>query len=207
MNYKQKLRYKLLGAVIILVGIGTGSIISPPLIAQHNGTNELLDSFFSDEKLRAKVIEDAKKIQVGVIAGDNDLDSQVVSYIKRELRSLGDVLPSDKHTHGGYVQFAPWQLHLNVLENKLVDGRKTGYTVSAIVVSNVYQNNREVADQLLKECADNSTSLWSILIDPMYQNNYLVAGGTHELDRICKKIITRFDIDYLEPERKRRSNK
>lgn len=206
MNYKQKLRYKLLGAVIMLVGIGTGSIISPPLIAQHNGANELLDSLFSDEKFRAEVIEEASKFQVGVIAGDNDLDSQVVNYIKRELRSLGDVLPSDRYTHG-YVQFAPWQLYLSILENKLVDGRKTGYTVSAIVASNVYQNNREVADQLLEECADNSTLLWSILIDPMYQNNYLVAGGTHELDRICKEIITRFDIDYLEPERKKRSNK
>ena len=37
MNYKQKLLYTLLGAVIMLVGIGVGSIVSPPLVAEKNG--------------------------------------------------------------------------------------------------------------------------------------------------------------------------
>ena len=36
MNYKQKLLYTLLGAVIMLVGIGVGSIVSPPLVAERN---------------------------------------------------------------------------------------------------------------------------------------------------------------------------
>ena len=34
MNNGQKFRYMILGAIIMLVGIGVGSIISPPLIAQ-----------------------------------------------------------------------------------------------------------------------------------------------------------------------------
>lgn len=38
MNHKQKFIYTALGAVIMLLGIGVGSIISPPLIAQRNGT-------------------------------------------------------------------------------------------------------------------------------------------------------------------------
>ena len=37
MNQKQKLGYTALGAVIMLVGIGIGSIVSPPLIAQGDG--------------------------------------------------------------------------------------------------------------------------------------------------------------------------
>ncbi len=37
MNHKQKLGYTVLGAVIMLIGIGVGSIVSPPLIAQRNG--------------------------------------------------------------------------------------------------------------------------------------------------------------------------
>ena len=37
MNYKQKFSYTVLGAVIMLVGIGVGSIVSPPLIAQRDG--------------------------------------------------------------------------------------------------------------------------------------------------------------------------
>ena len=34
MNHKQKLSYTVLGAVIMLVGLGLGTIVSPPLIAQ-----------------------------------------------------------------------------------------------------------------------------------------------------------------------------
>ena len=37
MNYKQKLGYIVLGAVIMLVGLGLGTIVSPPLIAQKDG--------------------------------------------------------------------------------------------------------------------------------------------------------------------------
>ena len=37
MNHKQKLGYTVLGAVIMLIGIGVGSIVCPPLIAQRNG--------------------------------------------------------------------------------------------------------------------------------------------------------------------------
>ena len=38
MNYRQKLGYILLGAVIMLTGMTIDSIVAPPLIAQHNGT-------------------------------------------------------------------------------------------------------------------------------------------------------------------------
>lgn len=37
MNHKQKVGYTVLGAIIMLIGIGVGSIVSPSLIAQHNG--------------------------------------------------------------------------------------------------------------------------------------------------------------------------
>lgn len=37
MNHKQKLGYTVLGAVIMLIGLGIGVIVSPPLIAQRNG--------------------------------------------------------------------------------------------------------------------------------------------------------------------------
>ena len=37
MNHKQKLGYIVWGAVIMLVGIGIGAVVSPPLIAQREG--------------------------------------------------------------------------------------------------------------------------------------------------------------------------
>ena len=36
MNHKQKLGYTVLGAVIMLIGIGVGTIVSPSLVAQRN---------------------------------------------------------------------------------------------------------------------------------------------------------------------------
>lgn len=42
MNNKQKFGYTGLGALIMLIGIGVGSVVSPPLIAQRNGVfNEI----------------------------------------------------------------------------------------------------------------------------------------------------------------------
>ena len=37
MNYKQKLGYTLFGALIMLIGMVAATLISPPIIAQHNG--------------------------------------------------------------------------------------------------------------------------------------------------------------------------
>ena len=37
MNHKQKLGYTFLGVMATLIGIGVGSILSPPLVAQRNG--------------------------------------------------------------------------------------------------------------------------------------------------------------------------
>ena len=37
MNHKKKLGYIGLGAVIMLIGMGVGSILTPQLVAQHNG--------------------------------------------------------------------------------------------------------------------------------------------------------------------------
>lgn len=37
MNHRQKCFYTALGAAIMLIGVGIGAIVSPPLIAQRNG--------------------------------------------------------------------------------------------------------------------------------------------------------------------------
>ena len=37
MNYKQKFLYFVAGAIVMLIGLGIGAIVSPPLTAQNNG--------------------------------------------------------------------------------------------------------------------------------------------------------------------------
>ena len=39
MNRKQQLGYTFLGSAIMLIGLGVGTIVSPPLIAQRSGLN------------------------------------------------------------------------------------------------------------------------------------------------------------------------
>ena len=43
MNFKQKLGYTALGAVIMLVGLGFGAIFSPPLVAQKDGVFDTIE--------------------------------------------------------------------------------------------------------------------------------------------------------------------
>ena len=43
MNHKQKIGYTALGAVIMVIGIGIGTIVVPPLTAQHNGTFDQIE--------------------------------------------------------------------------------------------------------------------------------------------------------------------
>ena len=54
MNLKQKCFYTALGAVIMLIGIGVGSIVSPPLIAQDTPEKGV----FSEIECRRLVVRD-----------------------------------------------------------------------------------------------------------------------------------------------------
>ena len=54
MNLKQKCFYTALGAVIMLIGIGVGSIVSPPLIAQDT----LEKGVFSEIECKRLVVRD-----------------------------------------------------------------------------------------------------------------------------------------------------
>ena len=58
MNQKQRFGYTFLGAVIMLVGIGLGSIVSPPLIAQRDGV------FGEIECTKLRVVDKAGKTAV-----------------------------------------------------------------------------------------------------------------------------------------------
>ena len=63
MNQKQKLGYTALGAVIMLVGIGIGSIVSPPLIAQRDGV------FGEIECTKLTVVDNAGKPSIVLNVG------------------------------------------------------------------------------------------------------------------------------------------
>ena len=74
MNSKQKVGYTLLGAVIMLVGIGVGAIVSPPLIAQHNGV------FDEIQCSTLRVIDKSGKDVVHIAASE---DGNAVTVVDR----------------------------------------------------------------------------------------------------------------------------
>ena len=66
MNHRQKFGYTVLGAVIMLVGIGVGSIVSPPLVAQRDGV------FGEIECPQLKVVDKAGKPAIMLIVNEED---------------------------------------------------------------------------------------------------------------------------------------
>ena len=66
MNHKQKLSYTVLGAVIMLVGLGLGTIVSPPLIAQRNGV------FDTVRCNQLAVVDKYGKPVVAIVPGEED---------------------------------------------------------------------------------------------------------------------------------------
>ena len=89
MNTQQKLRYTALGAVIMLVGMCVGSIVSPSLIAQHN------DVFDTITCQGIRVVNKAGKgkILLGVFedgAGISILDKDGNSGISLETQKSGN---------------------------------------------------------------------------------------------------------------------
>ena len=71
MNYKQKLGYTVLGAVIMLVGLGLGAIVSPPLIAQRN---DVLDEI----RCSSLTVVDKRGEPVVVIASNEEGNGMIL---------------------------------------------------------------------------------------------------------------------------------
>lgn len=94
MNHKQKLGYTALGALIMLIGIGAGSIVSPPLIAQRDGV------FGEIQCTRLTVVDKAGNVAVflGTFEEQGRWLSGVNIYDKRG--KVAVALGTDKNGNG-----------------------------------------------------------------------------------------------------------
>ena len=73
MNHKQKLGYTVLGAVIMLVGLGIGAIVSPPLIAQRNG-------MFDKITCRELVVTDENGNKAIALVSTEEAGNGIITY-------------------------------------------------------------------------------------------------------------------------------
>lgn len=91
MNYKQKLGYTALGAVIMLVGLGLGAIVAPPLIAQNNGVFDTIECStlaVLDEHGNPGIIIAANEDGNGILLYDQAERKAAILYARGESRRL-----------------------------------------------------------------------------------------------------------------------
>ena len=140
-----------------------------------------------------------KKFTVGVVANNEDFDLWVASYIKRELRGLGDVKVIDGS--------AQWTLRLLGLESE------TTIVIAVVIINNATYRilevieaelgsppKKEVIDRLSKEMR--SVLFTQLIHEDVFRDSYISPSVSKEhIGILCEALVTKFDIEYLEPER------
>jgi len=129
------------------------------------------------------------KVKVDVTAPEN-IKALVTSYLNRELRSLSDVEL--------VAENAEWEVHVLVMEPKLISGSKIGIALSTVVIQRF--DNRLLGSFFEPKHKDFGLSLTSGL--SWFSDNWLNLGSVDDLQTICKAIIALFDTKYLEEDRR-----
>lgn len=155
---------------------------------------------FTGHLTESQVVPDNLSVSVHVTCDNEITEDLTESYIKRELRSLGDVAISD---------LGDYQLVVLVIAPEFISGQKTGQIVISSTFVKVYrlasilyyyapsfysENAEAIGKKASKEDAPP-------LFYDHYVNNYVVVTKTTHLQNTCKDIVAKFDTDVLEKER------
>jgi len=158
------------------------------------------------------------KVSIQIDINDDDTNQTIVSYISRELRSLGDVTIVDTG------EDCLLQVVVIEIENKASTDAKLGFALSVayleptdakvflsvlngladlhtLVVSYPYTEQiNEVVDRLsalVLKMNESTHTLGDYSID----QHLLYVGGSDDLRNRCEKIIVDFDNNYLKEKR------
>ena len=120
---------------------------------------------------------------------EKSLKNLMRSYIKRELRSLGDVEIVDLDLDRATFQYA---ISITMLEDTHKDGSKTG-----TVALSYWYTNRILPKRFNNLWREHYTKI------PAFENpiSGVITVGKYRLDETCKSIVADFDTKFLEPER------
>lgn len=141
------------------------------------------------------------EIYVSVSCKDEITKGVIESYIKRELRSLGDVNIRKKLGHP-----TSHGLHLVVTEHTFKNtGTKTGLiTIATTYTKQIYPypllTPHISKDKAVELLLDDVFSLWY----SDYLNTLLTSDQKENLQENCKEIVAYFDTSFLEKEREKR---
>ena len=133
-----------------------------------------------------------RTFRVGVSVGLSDASTKalVQSYIKRELRSLGDVEVVD-------FSVSDWQINISVLKEKSVSGVHQGYCM-AVAYTRLYEIPNYILDSMLKSSVSaERRALWFRPVRELV-NILSVTGGTGSLKWMCESTVAHFDTETLD---------
>lgn len=123
------------------------------------------------------------RVAVEITAKDDNVKSLIESYIKRELRSLGDVEVVKKDPH--------LRIEMVCIKHKSKDGDHLGYAFATAFT------RKHSTEEWLK--TDISEGL-KALLTPVYvlENLYLKVGGRESIKSSCQEIVADLDTEHIE---------
>ena len=134
------------------------------------------------------------RVQVSVQAENESVTSKIVSYVSRELRSLGDVVVTDHEP----------KFRLRILAVELfASGTPTGSIAFATVLIKPFKESAQ--GQTLKVILENKDSEWAFAYfkdKDLFITHWVHNGATKDLRSLCEDPVAKIDSQYIEPERR-----
>lgn len=158
--------------------------------------------WFSEEPIQSQDSTPKFPVYVDITCKDINTKATIQSYIKRELRSLGDVEIVVDKEKGLRV------LHIVALEGEYeVSGRKTG----GMAVAYMFLQKRglsifemlvsDISDEKMKKSIRDFVELYERHGNYMEPQLGVMTDDTKDVEGLCKSIVINFDTKQLEPAR------
>lgn len=122
------------------------------------------------------------------VSSKEEIKSNVVSYVSRELRALGDILIVDSEPQ--------YRISIIAMRAESRAGNSMGYVISTVVTKHIQPQH------LTQECEYAETLSQAISIFGLVLRHDLEITGAESLEKSCKEIVASIDGDVFEKERK-----
>ena len=124
------------------------------------------------------------------VRGHDELTTNVLSYLSRELRSLGDVVVTDEDPK--------WKIDIVVTYLEFTSGERIGVLLSVVVIKPLHVS---IWESMIKEdSSDFAEYFLSTLSELKY--HWATPSSIEELRESCYDIVAIFDTSILEPDRR-----
>ena len=155
----------------------------------------LLSLFFNFSTVLS---QSEKKISFRVkvkITADYEIENSVKSYLKRELRDLGDIILTDQNPD--------WELSFIAIIGKTLSGYKSGIFMSMVALETYKPaavdhllTQWRINDKIKEDVKRLTIGLYS------FSNHVVRIGSEQDIKSMCSSLIANFDTNNLEPRRK-----